>query len=242
MDVKRTVKRNGFKFYFYDNYRNDDVQTMLDYMFYLETHVRLVLNDKVLIVVDSNMRNAFNNYGFCDRIKDLAVHSESKGGRCAKEDLMSLFPEIVQYRRVLVCVGNKDFNSTSEERILKYYTDLVENLPHKHHVLFFELLPRMDHAEYSSTDVDKFSHSRLQAFNKKMKEKLADIFYPNKHINPCHFRKLDKCHLDDFGQQKLIQTVAKYAGMMLDSEKFAYILSVIDFSALKLAYQMSVLT
>ena len=220
MDVKRTVRRNGFKFYFYDNDRNDDVQTMLDYMFYLVTHVRFVLNDKVLIVGDSNMRNAFNNYGFYDCIKDLAVHNESKCGRCAK-DLMSLFPEIVQYRRVLVCVGNNDFNSTSEERILKYYTDLVEHLPYKHHVLFLELLPRMDHAEYSSTDVDKFSHSRLQAFNKKMKEKLGDMFYPNKFINPCHFRKFDKCHLDDFGQRKLIRTIAKIAGMMLDSEKFA---------------------
>ena len=105
MVVKRTVmgsnstielwlSRNGFKFCFYDNDRNDDVQTMLDYMFYLVTHVRLVLNDKVLIVGDSNMRNAFNNYGFYDCIKDLAVHNDSKGGRCAK-DLMSLFPEIV---------------------------------------------------------------------------------------------------------------------------------------------------
>ena len=54
-----------------------------------------------------------------------------------------------------------------------------------------------------------------------MKEKLGDMFYPNKLINPCHFRKLDKCHLDDFGQQKLIRTVAKIAGMMLDSKKFA---------------------
>ena len=98
---------------------------------------------------------------------------------------------------------------------------MVEHLPYKHHVIFLELLPRMDHAEYSTPDVDKFSHSRLQAFNKKMKEKLGDMFYPNKLINPCHFRKLDKCHLNDFGQRKLIRTVAKIAGMMLDSEKFA---------------------
>ena len=54
-----------------------------------------------------------------------------------------------------------------------------------------------------------------------MKEKIGDMFYPNKLINPCHFRKPDKCHLDDFGQRKLIRTVAKIAGMMPDSEKFA---------------------
>ena len=214
MDVKRQIERNGYQFYFYDNDENEDVQTMLDYMWYLMFHVRLVLSERVLIIGDSNMRNAFKNFSHYNCIKDLAIDNKSEGGRRAKH-LMYLYPEIVQYRRIIVCVGNNDFNSTSDEKLLKYFTDLIEHLPYKHDILFLELLPRMDHAEYSSNDRSKFTHTKLQAFNAKMKIKLGTKFYPNKFVHPCHFREIDTCHINDLGQCKLIKTVAKIANDML---------------------------
>ena len=81
--------------------------------------------------------------------------------------------------------------------------------------MFLELLPRMDHAEYISSDRSKFTHTKLQAFNAKMKTKLGSKFYPNKFVHPCHFREIDICHLNDLGQCKLIKTVAKIANDML---------------------------
>ena len=77
--------------------------------------------------------------------------------------------------------------------------------------MFLELLPRMDHAEYSSSDRIKFTHTKLQAFNAKMKIKLGSKFYPNKFAHPCHFRENDTYHLTDIGQFMLIKTVAKIA-------------------------------
>ena len=34
--------------------------------------------------------------------------------------------------------------STSDEKFLAYFTDLIEHLPYKQDILFLELLPRMD--------------------------------------------------------------------------------------------------
>ena len=111
------------------------------------------------------MRNAFDNFSHYDCNEDLAIDNKSQGGRQAKP-LMSLYPEIVQYRHIVVCVGNKDFNSTNYETLLKYYTDLVEHLPYEHQVLFLELLPRMDRAEnYDDQNGNRgFKHTRLEPF------------------------------------------------------------------------------
>ena len=216
MEIKRLVRRNGNNFYFYDEDENEDVVTMLDYMYYLHHHVQLVLSERVLFIGDSNMRNAFDNFSHYDCIKDLAIDNKSQGGGQAKH-LMSLYPEIVQYRRIVVCVGNNDFNSTNDETLLKYYTDLVEHLPYKHQILFLELLPRMDHAEYYDDQNGNrcFKHTRLEAFNLKMKNKLGSKFYGNKLIHPCHFSPNDKCHLHELGQRKLIVTMSKIANNLL---------------------------
>ena len=61
--------------------------------------------------------------------------------------------------------------------------------------LSLELLPRMDHAEYISSDRSKFTHDKLQAFNAKMKIKNGSKYYPNKFAHPCHYPGNDTCHL-----------------------------------------------
>ena len=43
MDMKKQIERNGHQFYFYDDDEKEEEQTMLDYMWYLMFHVRLVL-------------------------------------------------------------------------------------------------------------------------------------------------------------------------------------------------------
>ena len=130
---------------------------------------------------------------------------------------MSLYPEIVQYRRIVVCVGNNDFNSTNGETLLIYYTDLVEHLPYEHQILLLELLPRMDHAEYYDDQNGNrcFKHTRLEAFKLRMKNKLGSKFYGKKIIHPCHFSPHDKCHLHELGQRKLIVTMSKIANNLL---------------------------
>ena len=56
--TQRIVFRNGYQFIFYDNEENDDVQTMLDYMFYLYSTINFRAVDKLIFVGDSNMRRA----------------------------------------------------------------------------------------------------------------------------------------------------------------------------------------
>ena len=100
---------------------------------------------------------------------------------------------------------------------LKYYTDLVEHLPYEHQILFLELLPRMNHAEYYDDKNGNryFKHTRLEAFNLKMKNKLGSKFYGNKFIHPSHFSPHDKCYLYELGQCKLIVTMSKIANNLL---------------------------
>ena len=43
MDMKKQIERNWHQFYFYDDDEKEEEQTMLDYMWYLMFHVRLVL-------------------------------------------------------------------------------------------------------------------------------------------------------------------------------------------------------
>ena len=62
--------------------------------------------------------------------------------------------------------------------------------------LFLDLLPRMDPAEYGSSDRIKFTHTKLQAFNAKTKIKLGSKFYPNKFVHPCQFRENDTCQMN----------------------------------------------
>ena len=202
MDIQRIVQRNGYEFYFYDNDENEDVVTMLDYMWYLQKHVNLVLINRVIMIGDSNLRNAFDDFNDLDCIRDLPVVNKSRGGRCARH-LIDCYPEIVKYRYIIICVGNNDLNTTSDEKLLKYYTDLIEHLPYEHHIFFLELLPRLDHAEFYLNDKGekKFRHTRLQSFNLRMKNKLGAKFYGNKIIHPCHFLPHDRAHLNDFGKK-----------------------------------------
>ena len=167
-------------------------------MWYPFFHVRLVLSERVLMIGDSNMRNSLRNFSHYNCIEDHAVQNKSEGGRRAKH-LMSLYPEIVQYRSIIICVGNNNFNSTSGEKLLKYFTDLIEHLPDKQDILFFELLPRMAHAEYSSSDRSNFTHTKLQAFNAKMKiEQARSCIQINLYIrdNTCHLNDLGQCKVD----------------------------------------------
>ena len=98
---------------------------------YLSSHV----SERVLIKGDSNKRTAFRNFSHYSCIKELAIDNKSEGGRRAKH-LTFLYPKTVQYRRIIICVGNNDFNSTSDQKLLEYFTDLIEYLPYKHDIVF----------------------------------------------------------------------------------------------------------
>ena len=97
----------------------------------------------MIIIGDSNKRTAFRNFSHYNCIKELVIDNKCEGGRRAKH-LTFLYPEIAQYRKRFICLGNNDFNSTSDRKLLEYFTDLIEHLPYKHDILFLELLPKMD--------------------------------------------------------------------------------------------------
>ena len=151
MSIQRIVQRNGNEFYFYDNDENKDVVTTLDYMWFLKKHVYLVLINRVVMIGDSNLRNAFDNFNDLNCIRVLPVVNKSRVGRCALH-LIDCYPEIVKYRYIIICVGNNDLNTTSDEKLLKYYTDLIEHLPYEHHIFFLEVLLRLDRTDFYLDD------------------------------------------------------------------------------------------
>ena len=202
------VQQYGRMFIFYDDDDHSDVETMLDYVFYLKFSMpNLQLRNRVLFVGDSNMRRAFEHEQENFDTQSVPITVDALGGRRAK-DLQGMLPTIAQYRFVAICVGGNDFNKTSSEQLLKYYQDLIGHLPYEgsYYLRVISVFSRKDN------DADQ-----VRAFNKKMRETLGDIYYPNHHVNRCHFidsPERERCHLQERCYHKLISLMKEIANNM----------------------------
>ena len=55
------VHRNGYNFIFYNYDDDEDVQTMLDYMYYIYSAPNFQVQNNLIFVGDSNMRRAYDS-------------------------------------------------------------------------------------------------------------------------------------------------------------------------------------
>ena len=203
------VKRNGFDFIFYDDDRHDEVQTMLDYMYYISHDVKnLKLIEKVVFVGDSNVVRAFGAKNENANICNLPIEVLSQGGRRAAH-LIQLYPRIIQFRNIVIMLGGNDFNHVTHEVIFKYYRDLIEHLPFEntYQLRIVSLFSRKD-----------CNSVKINDFNKQLRENFKSYYYPNRFVSRCHFLdepEHEKCHLQPKNYHKLTNLMVNIANNLI---------------------------
>ena len=201
------VHRNGYNFIFYDYDDDEDVQTMLDYMYYIYSAPNFQVQNNLIFVGDSNMRRAYDsnqglfNFGF-----NYEVFAQ--GGRRAYH-LRELYPIIIQSKYICIAVGGNDLNSTSHDALIKYYTEFIGHLPSQNTyiVRIMQLFPRKDH-----------NPENLKAFNQELKRKLPSYYYPTNVLKRSNFFEelvRERCHLQPQYYNKLLKLMLGIGNNMI---------------------------
>ena len=96
-----------------------EIFSMLHYMFYIITlNYGDFLDDKTLFVGYSNMKYAYNATKDFHLFNKYNIAVSNRSGRCARH-LQSIYPEIVWLKYIVIIVGNNDFNSTDNAKLIK---------------------------------------------------------------------------------------------------------------------------
>ena len=205
--TQRIVFRNGYQFIFYDNEENDDVQTILDYMFYLYSTINFRAVDKLIFVGDSNMRRAVDNSPNNYNLHRYEFELLARGGQRAHH-LRELYPRLVQYRYICIVLGGNDLNNTDPEVLINYYVDFIGHLPSNDYIVrVVQLFSRKDHDQDTVVD-----------FNRKLKARLSQYFFPNRTVTRSSFKDepiRERCHLKPECYHKFLKLMGQIANAML---------------------------
>ena len=200
------VRRNGYDFVFYDYNDNEDVQTMVDYMYYLYRAINFKRQDRLIFVGDSNLKNAFDHSQENYNLLNYDFEVFPRGGLRASQ-LREIYPRIVPFRYICIMLGGNDLNTTSDETLLSHFISFIEHLPAENYVVRIVQL-------FSRKDQDP---ENVKAFNAKLKRALPKFYHPCGPVVRANFRDSpirERCHLKAHAYHKLIKLMGIVANNM----------------------------